>query len=128
MMDGATTGSVLAGPHSSLDLQRKSLELTHRRSPYRRKSFPKIKPSSVPAIACTTRRLQPQIAHGLIDSFCVILAMTTAFYVTVTMVLRVAMIQISYCMAARAIIWHSQPYTITNTCNVHVANSHSLTD
>ena len=29
--------------------------------------------------------------------------MTTAFYVTVTMVLGVAMLQISYCMAARAI-------------------------
>ena len=51
----------------------------------------------------TTKRLQLQIAHGLIDLFCVILAMTTAFYVTVTMVLGVAMLQISYCMAARAI-------------------------
>ena len=29
--------------------------------------------------------------------------MTTAFYVTVTMVLGVATLQISYCMAARAI-------------------------
>ena len=41
MMDGATTGSVLVGLHTlahrHLNHQRKSMELAHQSSPYRRK-------------------------------------------------------------------------------------------
>ena len=80
----------------------------------------RLGPSSIKAI--TTHLLvklqlmlkYPSFFCSIIDLFCVILAMTTAFYVTVTMVLRVGL---SALTSHSANICHNgtRNHTITNT-------------